>query len=61
MPFEVKLKFYYAFIYSKLIYGILFCRKSSLGNKVTLEKIIRRAWKVLSYGNLDTYNSFPNF
>ena len=44
---EVMLKAYYALIYSKLIHGILCWGKSSYGNKVTLVRIIKRAWRVI--------------
>ena len=48
-------------IYSKLVYGILSKSKNSHGNKVTLERIIKRAWRVISYGNLDICKSLLNF
>ena len=61
IPAEVKLKAYYALIYSKLIYGILSWGKSSHGNKVMMEKTIKRAWKVVSYENLDICRGLLNF
>ena len=61
VPVEVKLKAYYGLIYSKLIYGILSWGKGSDRNKVTLERIIIRAWLVFSYANLDVCKSTLNF
>ena len=34
---------------------------SSHGNKVTLERIFKRAWRVISYRNLDICKSLHNF
>ena len=61
VPVEVKLKAYYAVIYSRLIHGILSWGKGSYGNKVTLKRIIKRAWSVISYENLDICKSLLNF
>ena len=49
-PVEVKLKAYYVLIYSKLIHDILSWGKSSYRNTVTLERIIKCAWRVIPYG-----------
>ena len=61
VPVEVKSKAYDAFIYSSLIYGILSWGKSSYGNKVTLERIIKRAWRVILYGSLYICKSLLNY
>ena len=58
---EVKLKSYYSLIYSKLIYVILSWGKSFHGNKVTLERIIKHAWRVIPYINSDMCKSLLNF
>ena len=60
-PAEVQFEAYYALIYSKLIYGLLFWGKSSHGNKGMMEKTIKRAWKVASYENLDICQGLLNF
>ena len=61
LPPEIKLKAYYALIYSKLIYGISSWGKSSIHNKVIMEKTIKRAWKVVSYENRDICKGLLNF
>ena len=50
VPLEVKFKAYYALNYSRLICGILSWVKSSYGNKATLERIFKRAWRVIYMG-----------
>ena len=58
---EVKLKAYYALIYSKLIYETLSWGKSSYGNKVTMERIIKRKWRLISYEKLDLCKNLLKF
>ena len=59
IPAEVKLKAYFDLIYSK--YGILSWGKSFHGHKVMMEKTFKRAWKVVSYENLDICRGFLKF
>ena len=58
---EVKLKAYYALIYSKLIYSILSWGKNSNENKDTMEWIIKSAWMAISHENLDISKGLLNF
>ena len=58
-PAEVKLKEYYALI--QLINGILSRGKSSQGNKVMMEKTIKRGWRVVSQQNLGICQGLLNF
>ena len=47
VPIEVKVKAYYALIYSKVIYAILSWGKSCLENEVMLETVVKRLWRVI--------------
>ena len=61
IPVEVKLRAYYALLYTKLINGILSWGKRSYGNKVTLDMIIKRVWRAISYEKLDSCKCLLKF
>jgi len=49
VPPAVKKKLYFSFIYSKVSYGVLAWGRSGLGNANHMERLLRRAWRVVDY------------
>ena len=49
VPVDVRLKIYYALIYSRMTYAITVWGRSSIGNRNLCNSAVKRVWKIIFY------------